>query len=77
MIGSLRKIWPFKIDLTPDIDELKLKQFENIWPAEWTGEVLFAYGLAVVAFIAVLILDRITHGHEHPTHEERGERSMR
>ena len=70
MIGSLRKIWPFKDDLTPDVDELKLKQFENIWPEEWTGEVLFAYGLAVVAFIAVLVLDRITHGHEHPTHEE-------
>ncbi|MBD3672200.1 MAG: DUF368 domain-containing protein [Planctomycetaceae bacterium] len=72
MIGSLRKIWPFKVDLTPDIDELKLKQFDNIWPAEWTGETLFAVGLAAAAFLAVLILDRVTHGHEHPTHSESG-----
>jgi len=70
MIGSLRKIWPFKVDLTPDEHEFKLKRFENIWPAEWTGEVLLACGLAGVAFIAVLVLDRVTHGHEHPTHVE-------
>ena len=70
MIGSLRKIWPFKIDKKPWIEELKQKEFENIWPTEFTGDVLLAIGLAVLAFIAVLILDRVTHGHEHPTHEE-------
>jgi len=70
MIGSLRKIWPFKIDLTPDVEELKLKQFVNTWPAEWTSETWLAIGLAIVAFVAVMVLDRITHGHEHATHEE-------
>lgn len=75
MIGSLRKIWPFKIDLTPDVEEMKLKQFVNTWPTEWSSQVWFALGLAVIAFVAVMILDRITHGHEHATHAETPENS--
>ena len=76
MIGSLRKIWPFKIDLTPDVEELKLKQFVNTWPTEWTSETWLAIGLAVVAFVAVMILDRVTHGHEHATHADHSGEEM-
>ncbi|MFQ5733852.1 MAG: DUF368 domain-containing protein, partial [Planctomycetaceae bacterium] len=32
MAGSLRKIWPFKHDLTPDEHRYKAKLFDNIWP---------------------------------------------
>jgi len=65
MIGSLRKIWPYKLDLTPGVEKFKLKQFENIWPdnfgtAEWTS-----IGLIVAASVFVLVLDRLTAGHEH------------
>lgn len=70
MVGSLRKIWPFKQDLTPDVDELKHKLFDNIWPPEWNGETWLAVGIAVAAFAFVMVLDYVTAGHEHPTHEE-------
>lgn len=70
MIGSLRKIWPFKIDLTPKVEELKLKEFVNTWPDEWTASTWMSIGIAVAAFVFVMVLDRVTHGHEHPTHAE-------
>ena len=37
MVGSLRKIWPFKQDLTPGVHELKLKQFANVLPDSLGG----------------------------------------
>ncbi len=40
MLGSLRKIWPFKLDLTPDETKFKLKQFENQLPTSLDGETL-------------------------------------
>lgn len=70
MAGSLRKIWPFKIDLTPEVSDLKLKQFVNAWPTEWSRGETLAIVCAVGAFAFVLIIDAVTHGHEHPTHEE-------
>jgi len=66
MIGSLRKIWPFKRDLTPTITEFKHnKRFENIWPEQFDGETLLAIGVAAAAVIFVLLLDRVTKGHKH------------
>lgn len=70
MIGSLRRIWPFKIDLTPEVHEFKLKQFVNSWPADWSAATWMSIGIAVAAFVFVMALDRVTHGHEHPTHAE-------
>lgn len=70
MAGSLRRIWPFKIDLKPDETKLKLKQYENIWPESWTTAEWTTLGLAVAALVLVLMLDSVTHGHEHPTHAE-------
>jgi putative membrane protein len=57
MIGSLRKIWPFKQDLSPEIRELKLKRFENVLPENLDGPVLLALGIAVVAAVLVFVLD--------------------
>ena len=62
MLGSLRKIWPFKETLESMVGRggkvVPLVQ-ENILPAQWTGEVTFAIGLAAVGFLAVLVLDRM------------------
>ena len=60
MAGSLRKIWPFKEDLTPAVEKLKLKQFANVLPDRLDGDVLLAIGVAVVAGVAVLALDRMS-----------------
>jgi putative membrane protein len=59
MIGSLRKIWPFKQDLTPDEHELKLKQFANVLPDSMDGPALLVVGIMIGAAVAVLVLDRV------------------
>lgn len=57
MIGSLRKLWPFQIDRTPD-KPLKEKIYENYLPESISGEVLLCLGLAVAAVLLVWTLDR-------------------
>ncbi len=74
MAGSLRKIWPFKRDLTPEVVEFKLKQFENMLPQQFDGQVGLAILLAIVAIAFVFSLDRLTAGHEHiPPLEEQAD----
>ena len=63
MLGSLRKIWPFKVDLNPDVAELKLKQFRNVWPETLDSTVLLSLLLAAAAFAFVLLLNWATNGH--------------
>lgn len=62
MLGSLRKVWPFKETLESIVGSggkvVPIVQ-ENILPPQWTGEVTFALGLAVVGFLVVLVLDRM------------------
>jgi len=62
MLGSLRKVWPFKETLESIVGSggkvVPIVQ-ENILPTQWTGEVTFAVGLAVVGFLIVLVLDRM------------------
>ena len=65
MAGSLRKIWPFRVDLTPEIEKFKLKQFENVWPDLSQGSVWLSLVIAGLAVAFVLALDRITAGHSH------------
>jgi putative membrane protein len=56
MLGSLRKLWPWKETLATIIDrhgdEIPVAQ-ANILPGAWTAEVAVALGLAVLGFIAV------------------------
>lgn len=59
MLGSLRKLWPFKIELTPPGTKFKLKQFENIAPDFTDSSTITAIALAIVAMVAVLSLERI------------------
>jgi putative membrane protein len=56
MVGSLRKIWPFKRDLTPEITE-------NILPDSLNWDVWLSLGLAVAAAAFVFALDWLTSGH--------------
>lgn len=61
MAGSLRKIWPWKETVASIIDrhgqELPTVQ-RNYLPLELTNELFLAVGLALVAFVLVILLDR-------------------
>jgi len=56
MLGSLRKLWPFKTDVTPHVAEFKSKLFENRAPA-FDTELWTALVAATVAGAAILLLD--------------------
>ena len=91
LVGSLRKIWPFKHELTteevvalglPAEQAEKLGKYrlgDNYLPETLNGEVLLTILLAVVGLVLVLVLDRLTRGHEHvppleaADHEPQGE----
>ena len=70
MLGSLRKLWPFKNELTPPGTEFKLKQFENISPDFSSSATLMAIGLVVVAAVAVLSLEAIARKRQSATNPE-------
>lgn len=59
MLGSLRRIWPFKEVVGGSTEEMKIKNAEmiNIWPESLDGPFWFAVGLAIVAFLVVILLD--------------------
>lgn len=57
MLGSLRKIWPFKVDLSPEEPRLKLKRFANVLPETVDGSTAITIGLAMAALAAVLTLE--------------------
>lgn len=58
MIGSLRLMWPFQRDLTPLVEKLKHKRYEQFIPEGWDREVTLCLCLAIVAIVAVLSLER-------------------
>jgi len=62
MIGSLRKVWPWKETLESVVDSHgQMVPFvqSNILPGQWNGEVLVALSLMVAGLLAVLFLDRL------------------
>ena len=60
MVGALNKIWPFQRDLTPLVEELKYKQYENYWPRGFDTQVILCLVVGTVALALVLGLDWIT-----------------
>lgn len=62
MIGSLRKIWPWKETLRTIVDRhgepIPVEQV-NILPPAWTSEVTAAVGLAVLGFLVVFLLEYV------------------
>jgi putative membrane protein len=65
MLGSLRKIWPFKQDLSPPGTPFSTREFNNVWPATLDGDVAFTLGIMVLAIAFVLALDWMTKAHAH------------
>jgi putative membrane protein len=69
MLGSLRKVWPWKIDeawITGRHGERIPTIQRNVLPDAFTAEVGMAIALAVFGFVLVLLLDRWASkvGHE-------------
>lgn len=62
MLGSLRKVWPWKQTLQSITDRhgqiVPIVQ-ENILPSQWTAEVATALSLAATGFLVVFFLDRL------------------
>ena len=59
MFGSLRRIWPFKIESVETIDrEFKEKVFFNVWPWETDGAIVLPLVLLAAGFALVLALER-------------------
>jgi putative membrane protein len=73
MVGSLRKIWPFKQNVTLEsLDQLPLPPeyhiYENVWPDHFSGDVGSAIALAVLGAAAVLTLDYLTRASRRVPH---------
>jgi putative membrane protein len=68
MVGSLRKIWPWKVTLETILDrhgiEVPVVQ-QNVLPPEWGGELLAAVVLAGFGFVVVLALDNMANRGEN------------
>jgi len=61
MVGSLRRIWPFKaLPASGEAIDLRHAQVENIWPGTLDAQVVLAIALALAAIAFVLALDRLT-----------------
>jgi len=62
MLGSLRKVWPWKETLESMLDRhgkiIALVQ-TNILPSQWDMEVVSAISLMIAGLLTVLVLDRI------------------
>ncbi|MFC1884874.1 DUF368 domain-containing protein [Thermodesulfobacteriota bacterium] len=62
MLGSLRKVWPWKTEADTLFDShgnvLTVVQ-SNVFPAQWNSEVFVALSLMLAGLFVVLILDRL------------------
>jgi putative membrane protein len=62
MLGSLRKVWPWKETLVTMVDphgRLVPVVQSNVLPSQWSGELAAAFFLMVVGLVVVLFLDRL------------------
>lgn len=59
MLGSLRKIWPFKIDVTPLETDLARKQLDNVLPDLGLAATWVTLAIALAGLALVLALDRV------------------
>ena len=60
MLGALKKIWPFQNDLTPQIHEVKQKQYEFVWPDMFDSHVVACIIAGLLGFALILGLDWVT-----------------
>ncbi|HBN77079.1 MAG TPA: DUF368 domain-containing protein [Planctomycetaceae bacterium] len=68
MIGSLRKLFPFQNDLTPEITELKHKIYvnRNFAEIDLQTELIPTVVIAILAAAFVLVLSRLSEAKPHP-----------
>lgn len=62
MLGSLRKVWPFRQVLEEGVvgsGKRVVLRDECIWPGELTAEVWLSLGLIVVGMMLVVVLERL------------------
>ena len=60
MFGSLRKIWPFKIEVDPSPDkDFKERIFENVLPWDSPDGLVVPVLMILAGVAAVLVLDRV------------------
>ncbi len=60
MFGSLRKIWPFKIEIDPDsAKKFKERIFENVWPWDSPDGMLIPLVMIAVGIGIGLALERV------------------
>ncbi|QDV20059.1 hypothetical protein Pan153_47290 [Gimesia panareensis] len=67
MVGSLRRIWPFKVDVTPytsgqtpEMVSFKHRIYENVWPTSFGGMFWGSIALIIGAAFLVWGLDRLS-----------------
>ncbi|MEQ8787867.1 MAG: DUF368 domain-containing protein [Pirellulaceae bacterium] len=61
MFGALPKLWPFQVDMTPEVEKFKLKRFEPIWPTSFDSHAVTVMLVALSAMAAVLIVHWLTN----------------
>ncbi|MEO1367461.1 MAG: DUF368 domain-containing protein, partial [Acidobacteriota bacterium] len=64
MIGSLRKIWPFKETVETMVDrhgDVVPKVQHNLMPDPSAPHTWYALGLAVLGFVLIVGLERLRH----------------
>ena len=61
MLGTLRKVWPFRNVLEEKLigSKVRVLRDECVWPQEYSGEVLLSFVLMVVGAALVLALERL------------------
>jgi len=64
MIGALRKVWPWKevLEISTIRGKIHVLREQNVLPGGMDNEVFMAIGLVVAGMMAVLLLDRLSHG---------------
>jgi putative membrane protein len=78
MLGSLRKIWPWKKDLEEfgrDLSETLMTSQVNMWPTRFDSEVLTAIAFMVLGLIAVISINcmaKTKHQHHQMTKSDGG-----
>jgi len=74
MLGSLRKIWPWKKSLQGMTDNHGNAQQVNILPSQWSMEVMLALCLVVLGFLIVFFMDFLAERRKRSTIAEERER---
>ncbi|MBF0287540.1 MAG: DUF368 domain-containing protein [SAR324 cluster bacterium] len=62
MIGAMRKVWPWKEVLEAKVirNKVHVLQEQNIFPAQFDSQVIFAIALMMVGFAFVMILEKFS-----------------